>query len=273
MSESPSPSYPPEEEAPQWQALSPIQRRIMGVLVEKAKTTPDAYPLSLNAIRAGCNQKSNRSPAMQLDVDDIEETLEELREMGAVGMIEGQGRIVRYRHYLYKWLGVDKVEMAVMAELLLRGAQTIGELRGRAARMEPIADLGALRPILASLKAKELVIPLTPEGRGHVITHGLYRPQELERLENEYGRDRPAAATPAPAASATPAPAAPVSAPAPAPVPPARSVPPEVLETLQRQLQDLQSQIAQLRSDTDDLTTQLAETNDQVQRLNDALGG
>ncbi len=126
---------------PKWRPLSPRQRRIAGVLVEKAKTTPDAYPMTLNSLRTGCNQKSNRDPQMDLTEGEVEEALEELREMGAVGEVQGSGRALKYRHYLYDWLGVDKVEMAVMVELLLRGEQTVGELRGRAARMEPIADL------------------------------------------------------------------------------------------------------------------------------------
>src|SRR5262249_8237460 len=148
-------------------------RRVLGVLVEKAKTTPDAYPMSVSAITSGANQKSNRFPSMNLEPDDVQESLDRLRQLGAVGEVQGSRRRPRVRHYLYEWLGVDKVELAVMAELLLRGSQTEGELRGRAARMEPIADLAALRPVLQSLKGKNLVIPLTPEGRGHVLTHAL----------------------------------------------------------------------------------------------------
>ena len=174
--------------APQrrWQPLSAIDRRVVGVLAEKAKTTPDIYPMSVNAICAGCNQKSNRAPLMQLEPADVEESLDRLRGLGAVGLIEGYGRVQKYRHYLYEWLGVDKVELAVMTELLLRGDQTVGELRGRAARMEPIADLAALQPVLDSLTAKRLVIGLTPQGRGHVVTHALCKPRELEALRAKY---------------------------------------------------------------------------------------
>ena len=132
---------PPSPPQPRWQPLGAIDRRVLGVLAEKAKTTPDIYPMSLNAICTGCNQKSNRSPLMQLEPSEIEESLDRLRELRAVGLIEGYGRVAKYRHYLYEWLGVDKVEMAVMTELLLRGDQTVGDLRGRAARMEPIPDL------------------------------------------------------------------------------------------------------------------------------------
>ena len=124
---------------------------------------------------------------MQLEPADVEESLDRLRGLGAVGMVEGYGRVQKYRHYLYEWLGVDKVELAVMTELLLRGDQTVGELRGRAARMEPIADLAALQPVLDSLKAKGLVIGLDAgQGRGHVVTHALYKPREIEALRAKY---------------------------------------------------------------------------------------
>ncbi len=167
---------------PRWRPLDRIQRRVAGVLVEKAKTTPENYPLSLNAITTGCNQKSNRSPQMELAAEDVEVALDELREMGAVVQIQGDGRVAKYKHCLYDWLGVDKVEMAVMAELMLRGEQTVGELRGRAGRMESIADLNALRPVLDSLIQKKLVLALTPPGRGQVVTHALYQPQEMEKV-------------------------------------------------------------------------------------------
>ena len=169
-----------------WTVLSAIERRVAGALIEKAKTTPDVYPMTLKAICTACNQKSNRFPVMALEPEEVEETLESLREKGAVSRIEGYGRTEKFRHLLYEWLGVEKVELSVMGELLLRGAQTEGELRGRAARMDPIADLAALRPILESLKEKGLVVSLTPEGRGHVVTHALYKEREMEKLRAEY---------------------------------------------------------------------------------------
>ena len=168
---------------PQWRPLTSRQRRVLGVLVEKAKTTPDAYPMTLNALTTGCNQKSNRDPQMNLSADDVEEVLEELRGMGAVAEVHAGGRVPKYRHYAYDWLGVDKDEIAVVTELLLRGEQTVGELRGRAARMADIADLGALRPVLQSLIEKRLLVPLSPEGRGQVVTHGLYPDSELAQIK------------------------------------------------------------------------------------------
>lgn len=182
---------PADTQSPRWKPLSAIDRRVLGVLVEKAKTTPDGYPMSVNSLRSGCNQKNNRYPLMELELEDVEESLSRLRAAGAVAEVQGGGRVARYRHYMYEWMGVEKLELAVMTELLLRGAQTEGELRGRAARMDPIPDLDALRPLLVSLKAKGLVVSLTPEGRGHVVTHALYEPRELEKLRAEFSSAAP----------------------------------------------------------------------------------
>ncbi len=180
-----------ERPQPQWRALSSIQRRVLGVLVEKAKTTPDQYPMTLNSLTNGCNQKTNRDPQMDLKPEQVEQALDELRQLGAVAEVQGSGRVAKYRHYAYEWLGIDKVESSVMTELLLRGEQTIGELRGRAARMEPIADLTALRPLLQSLMQKGLVISLTPEGRGQVVTHALYKERELNELRSRFASHVP----------------------------------------------------------------------------------
>lgn len=192
--------------APRWRPLPPIQRRVLGVLVEKAKTTPENYPLSLNALRNGCNQKNNRAPLMQLEETQVEEALDELRRLGAVTLVQGSGRVDKYRHLAYEWLNIEKAELAVMAELLLRGAQTVGELRGRAARMEPIKDLSELRPVLDGLEAKSLIQYLTPPGRGCILTHALHLDQELDKLRRshaaESSAERPA---PAPASASPPA--------------------------------------------------------------------
>jgi uncharacterized protein YceH (UPF0502 family) len=173
--------------ARRWRPLESIERRVLGVLIEKAKTTPENYPLSINALKAGCNQKNNRAPQMQLEESQIEEALDSLRKSGAVLLVQGDSRVDRYRHLAYEWFGVDKVELAVLAELLLRGAQTEGELRGRAARMEPIKDLGELQPVLGSLEAKGLVNHLTPPGRGSIVTHTLYLDREMEKVRREAG--------------------------------------------------------------------------------------
>ena len=172
---------PPVEKS--WVPLNHRERRVLGVLVEKAKTTPEYYPLTIAALVTGCNQKSNRDPITNYDADDVEEVLQGLRKKGAVVMVEAGGRVVRWKHTLYDWLKVTKVELAVMAELLLRGAQTEGDLRSRATRMEPLPDLPSLQAVLESLAAKDLIVHLSPPGvrRGVVVTHNLYPPDELER--------------------------------------------------------------------------------------------
>ena len=177
-----------------WQPLNLRQRRVLGVLVEKAKTTPDAYPMTINGLVAGCNQKSNREPQLNLSSDDVEQVLEELRARGAVTEVQGSGRVAKYRHHAYEWLGVEKTELAVMTELLLRGEQTLGELRGRAARMEPIADLAALKPVVEALLKKGLMLELTPAGRGQIVSHGIYKERELNELRTQYAGYVPVAA-------------------------------------------------------------------------------
>jgi uncharacterized protein len=176
-----------EKSAPaQPKPLNKIQRRILGVLIEKARTTPDAYPLSLAGLVAGANQKSNRSPLMNLSAEQIEDELIQMRTLGLAAEIQGSGRVSRYRHYGYDYMGVKGAEAAVMTELLLRGEQTAGDLRVRASRFEAIPDLTALNEILKSLMNKGLVIALTPPGRGQVFSHNLYQPEELTKLKNKF---------------------------------------------------------------------------------------
>src|SRR6516165_5409947 len=103
-----------------WPVLDMQERRVLGVLVEKAKTTPDTYPLSLNALTTGCNQKSNRDPILNLSDLDVEETLDRCQKNGLVIKITG-GRVTRWKHNLYDAWRVDKVDLAVLGELLLRG--------------------------------------------------------------------------------------------------------------------------------------------------------
>lgn len=240
---------------PPWQPLGPIDRRVVGVLIEKAKTTPDAYPLSLNALSTGCNQKNNRDPMMQLTEDAVEESLVRLRALGAVQEVQGSGRVSRFRHHMYEWLGVEKVELAVMAELLLRGAQTEGELRGRAARMEPIPDVNALRPILASLRQKGLVISLTSEGRTQIVSHALYPADEFEKLraQNEsLGSREPL----------VPTHSAPVSQRATG-----------EFDALRSDLDETRAQIAELRREFDELTRHFHRSEEEVRQLKQALGG
>ena len=180
---------PPQEPAPaRWKPLDAPQRRVLGVLIEKAKTTPSSYPMTVNAITAGCNQKNNRDPVTAYDDFDVEKALSELQVLGVVKEIDWVGRVPKYKHVVYEWLDVRPVELAVLAELLLRGSQTLGELRARAARMEPIEDLAALKPIVQGLVERKLMIELTSPGRGQLVSHNLYPSGELATLRAQHGR-------------------------------------------------------------------------------------
>src|SRR6476659_6469141 len=97
-----------------WPVLAPRERRVLGVLIEKQKTTPDGYPLSLNAVVTGCNQKSNRDPVMSLEDHEVEETLEALQQKALATRVES-GRVDKFRHLLYERWIVGKVEIAVLA--------------------------------------------------------------------------------------------------------------------------------------------------------------
>lgn len=261
--------------SPRWQPLSAIDRRVLGVLAEKAKTTPDIYPMSLNAICTGCNQKSNRVPVMQLEPADVEESLDRLRELGAVGIIEGYGRVAKYRHYLYEWLGVEKVELSVMTELLLRGDQTVGELRGRASRMDPITDLAALKTILDTLRSKRMVISLTPEGRGQVVSHALYKPREQEALKVKYaGSAAPAAGYRDEYADDTPIARPRVSAVVvPSGVIISADSTGNLIAAMQREIDSLRTQVAQLRSELETVASDQHRIADELRSLKESLGG
>ena len=156
--------------------------------MEKQKTskTADAYPLTLNALVTGCNQKTNRDPVLDLDEVEVEEGLSALQKKLLVFRITG-GRAERFRHNLYDTWTRNGPELAVLAELLLRGPQTKGDLRGRAARMDPIDTLDTLEVILKSLVARRLAIYLTePDRRGAVVTHGFHTADELARLRSHF---------------------------------------------------------------------------------------
>lgn len=241
--------------SPALPVLSMVERRILGVLVEKAKTTPDAYPLSLNALVTGCNQKSNREPLMELSDVECEDTLLALLKRNLVARVTGS-RVERWRHLLYEGWQVSKVELAVLAELLLRGPQTEGELRGRASRMEPIDDLDVLREVLRPLAERRLVVYLTPEARrGTVLTHGFHASEELERLRSRHRAD---AIHPDSGESAHPVPGA--SRPASDP-------------NFGARLTEAQAEIAALKSQVASLQASVTAVIEEVSRLKQALGG
>jgi uncharacterized protein YceH (UPF0502 family) len=218
-----APAAPASAPAGGWPTLTFPERRVLGVLVEKQKTTPDVYPLSLNALVTGCNQKSNREPIVNLSDEEITAALTSCQQKGLVVKVTG-GRVDRWRHQLYETWNVSKVELAILAELLLRGPQTEGELRAHTNRMEPIADVEALRVALKPLTERKLVIFLGAEGRrGTTITHAFHEPDDLEKLRSA----APVAAHPSESRSRGPDPA---------------------LEEMKEQLVTLQAEVSRLQA-------------------------
>jgi uncharacterized protein YceH (UPF0502 family) len=143
--------------------LDTTEARLLGVLIEKELTTPEQYPLTLNAVTNGSNQKSNRDPVLELTEKEVEASLQQMIVKGFVGSVHPLGgRVEKFRHNAETVLRIEKPQLAVLAELLLRGAQQPGELRGRASRMSPIESLGALAEILAPMLEAGLAVRLDP---------------------------------------------------------------------------------------------------------------
>lgn len=246
-----SENQPAPETSASWPALALAERRVLGVMVEKAKTTPDVYPMSLNSLMTGSNQKSNRDPLLNLSEEDIENTLAALQPKGYVTRIQG-GRVERWRHNLYDVWSVNKVELAILAELLLRGPQTEGELRQRASRMEPIDDLDALRAALKPLVERRLVVFLGPEGRrGTLLTHGFHAAKEIELLRSQ-SRVEDAA----PSATLF-----------------SHAADSDQMARLESGLYEAKQEIAALRTQMQQVQEVLQYTKQQLQVLKDSLGG
>jgi uncharacterized protein len=136
--------------------LSEVEARVLGSLVEKELTTPEYYPLSLNALVNSCNQKSNRDPAMNLDETVVSEVLRTLDKEGLAGRADGMvNRVTKFEHRLQEAFNFDRREISILCELLLRGPQTPGELRSRAERMHPFDDLAQVQSTLQRLAQRE----------------------------------------------------------------------------------------------------------------------
>jgi len=167
--------------------LNPVEIRVLGCLVEKELATPDYYPLTLNALVNACNQKSNRDPVVEFDEMIVAQALEGLRPLGFATQSAEGGRAAKYCHNLDGKLRLDPAEMAVMAELLLRGPQTAGELRQRASRMQPIDSLEAVEAILAELAGRDeplaVKLPRQPGRKEQRFAHLLAGEPELNEPE------------------------------------------------------------------------------------------
>lgn len=139
--------------------LSSAEIRVLGCLLEKQRTTPDHYPLSLNSLRLACNQSTNREPVVQYDEATIRDALHRLERRGYT-RLAGAGRAAKYRHLLAEALPMSSAEQAVMCVLMLRGPQTPGELKQRGERIHPFADLAEVHATLSALIDRELVARL-----------------------------------------------------------------------------------------------------------------
>ena len=224
--------------------LSAPEIRVLGCLLEKQRTTPDAYPLSLNALRLACNQSTNRDPVTDYDEAVIRDALHRLSRRRWARLASGAGsRAPKYRHLLDEALGLPEDELAVLCVLMLRGAQTPGELKQRTERLHPLADLSAVLGALERLIGRELAerLPRRPGQKEERYAH---------LLDDAAGEPAEAAVAPAPPLHDD-YPAAPAPAPAPTPAPDPR------VGRLEAELAALRADLDALRATVDALRADL----------------
>jgi uncharacterized protein YceH (UPF0502 family) len=236
-----------------------VEIRILGCLIEKQRTTPDAYPLSLNALRLACNQATNRDPVVDYDESVIRDALQHSYRRGWTRLASGHGsRAAKYRHLLDEALGLAPDELALLGVLMLRGPQTPGELKQRSERLHRFGDLAAVHGTLTRLMS-----------RGHVAELPRRPGQKEERYVQLLGSDAPADGTtvthtgmaapstrPAqeppihqqPAVATAPAPPA-VTAPTPAPPAPTDPTLGARLAGVEREVAELRAELAALRDE------------------------
>ncbi|MBW2473365.1 MAG: YceH family protein [Deltaproteobacteria bacterium] len=166
--------------------LTLTETRVLGCLVEKDLATPEYYPLTLNALTNACNQKSNRDPLMQLEDTDVVRALDNLRRKQLAHQSAEGVRAAKYCHNLDGLLRLDPEEQAILAELLLRGPQTVGKLRNRAERMCAVGDLQAVEELLQNLAEREtplvMRLPRQPGRKEHRYAHLLAGVPDIEQI-------------------------------------------------------------------------------------------
>ena len=163
--------------------LSLLETRVLGVLLEKELTTPDYYPMTLNALVAGCNQKNNRSPVMSATEAEVQTVLDSLRRQSLVMETSG-GRVSRYAHNLVKGLGLPRDRILLLSVLWLRGPQTPGELRIHSDRLQAFDDIAAVEALLDTMIERDpplaVKLPKRPGSREHRYAHLLSGPVDIE---------------------------------------------------------------------------------------------
>jgi len=225
--------------------LSAPEIRVLGCLLEKQRTTPDAYPLSLNALRLACNQATNRDPVTEYDEAVIRDALHRLSRRRWARLASGAGsRAPKYRHLLDEALGLPEDELAVLCVLMLRGPQTPGELKQRTERLHPLADLAAVLDALERLIGRDLAarLPRRPGQKEERYTH---------LLGDDEAEPRTPAASGAPAPHWTPPPpgAAEAEDAAQAPSPPPVAAAPAAAPAPDPRVARLEDEVAALRAD------------------------
>jgi hypothetical protein len=226
--------------------LSSSEIRVLGCLLEKQRTTPDAYPLSLNALRLACNQSTSRDPVVDYDDAIIRDALHRLGRRGLIRLASGAGsRAAKYRHLLAEALPMEAGEQAIMCVLMLRGPQTPGELKQRTERMHAFGDLAGVHDTLELLIARELV---ARQGRrpGH-------KEERYAQLLASFDEDQPTprdqdVRPPTPAEPYTPAGPSAGSGPSADPASAGRSAPADGREDLRERVARLEREVAELRA-------------------------
>ena len=175
------------------ETLTQMEARILGALVEKQLTTPEYYPLTLNALVNACNQKNNRDPVVSYDERSVNESLETLRDRNLVYVFYGStSRVPKYKHMLPSVYELNEAETAIMCEMLLRGPQTLGELRGRCERLHPFSSLGEVQETLDGLMRRDdsLVVrlPVQPGRKEARFAHLLHGEIDVEALAVQSAR-------------------------------------------------------------------------------------
>ena len=237
--------------------LTPPEQRVLGCLIEKRWTTPDQYPLSLNALRLACNQSTNRDPVTAYDEATVRDAAQRLYLYGLTRLASGHGsRAVKYRHLAEEALGLDREELAVLAVLLLRGPQTPGELKARTERMAPFESLAGVEHVLTALGERDYArrIGRRPGQKEDRFEHllGPHGDGEVHAVASPPAPVEPPASAPAYAQSAS----APAYAHTASPQPPAPAAPPgdiDVDGALAERVEALESEVASLRADLDEL--------------------